>query len=457
MILKNHFAQFSHRFHFFVNKLIKWFCQGGHPMIQNKFSHKFQRKRNWTRYHEDIVLVEEIFHAFDEGMKLTEIQNQTDVSANILTRWKKKYMANKSYRPGQQYGVWRRRFTKEQEEAVADFIRIQYIIPGLVIKRKQLCSLLLELWKSLDPKRVNMNEPFSYHYVSDFCERNGLSFRNMRKKKRSEINQEEVNEFAKLYLNALMKYNSDDILNMDKTSWNYVFMRNQVLSIKGQEEVNAQLPDDYRRCFTVIATISRSGGKYPPVFIAQGKTNECHKQFGDMTSNPNKYEILHSNGGNTSESCMIEYLKLLRKWKGKDECVLLCDRYRSHITDAVKEEARKNKIELIFIPTSGTEKFQPLDIRVFGILKSIASSKFDDFLWDRFRGFTKSEAADLFLACWKKLPKEAILKAWTFEDISEPDDKSIDDETDNIFDENIISENEWEEEEDEDIITSDEF
>lgn len=415
---------------------------------------------HWTRYHEDTILVEEIFRAFDQGMKLKEIHEQTDVPANLLSRWRKKYKVNKSYRPGQQYGVWRRRFTPEQEQAVADFLKIQYIIPGIVVKRKHLCILLRELWKSFDlERRADINDSFSYHYVSDFCERNGLSFRRMRKKKRTEINQEEVSEFARLYLEVITKYHSDDILNMDETSWNYVFMRNQVLSIKGQEDVNAQLPDDYRKSFTVIATISRSGKKYPPVFIAQGTTNACHQQFSDIKTNSRKYEILHSKGGNTSESCMIEYLRLLRKWKGEDKCVLLCDRYRSHITKAVQEEAQKNNIELIFIPTSGTEKYQPLDIRVFGILKSIASSMFDDFLWDQSRGYSKSEAADMFLSCWRKLSKDAILKAWTFDGISEGnnEDSSDDDISDNISDETNDYQNNGNDDSDDDYSMSDDF
>ncbi|KAH0785409.1 DDE superfamily endonuclease containing protein [Histomonas meleagridis] len=117
---------------------------------------------------------------------------------------------------------------------------------------------------------------------------------------RMKISQEEVDEFANLYLNAIANYKDDDIIDMDETWWNYVSIRYQVLAQRGHGEVNAQLPDEYRKNLSVIVTISSSGKKYPPIFIAQGITNACHEQFGAMKSNLCKYEILHSKKGNTS-------------------------------------------------------------------------------------------------------------------------------------------------------------
>ncbi|KAH0805810.1 Mobile element protein [Histomonas meleagridis] len=116
----------------------------------------------------------------------------------------------------------------------------------------------------------------------------------MRKKKRSDLNEDEVAHFAKQYMKALLNTPPEYILNMDETPWNYVFRRGFVLAERGKEEVDAKLPDDYRKTFTVIATISRSGNKYPPLFLAKGTTNQCHKQFSQMVSSASKYELWHA-------------------------------------------------------------------------------------------------------------------------------------------------------------------
>ena len=54
-------------------------------------------------------------------------------------------------------------------------------------------------------------------------------------------------------------------------------------------------------------------------------------------------------------------------------------------------------IELIYVPISGTDKFQPMDKRIFGILKLCAASEFSQKAFETHEGYTKPEAADLFV------------------------------------------------------------
>ena len=168
-------------------------------------------------------------------------------------------------------------------------------------------KIIFDLSKSYDPdnrERVVHNF-ISYHFLDGFCKRNGLSFRCMRKKKRSDIDEEDVNRYAYEYSDAFAHVPWSHILNMDETSWHYVFCRGQVLSETGKEEVSAQLPDDYRQGFTAIATITADGKKLPPVFLATGKSEVCHKQFDGMRSKKDAYEIFHSPGGNTVDNQML--------------------------------------------------------------------------------------------------------------------------------------------------------
>jgi len=395
------------------------------------FSHKFDVKRNYTAYHKDQLLRSQIFEVFasrhPESYTLVEIQEKTNIPANILTKWRKRFMADKSYRPGCRFGHHKRRFTESEERAVADLIRMQYVIPGILVRRKQLKNMLFQIWRQFDLSNRSkvVRNFFSYHFVSNLCSRNNLSFRKLRKKRRGELKMEEVKEFSEEYVKLFTKYPPQRILNMDETPWNFVFHRGCVLAEIGADEV-AGLPGDIRDKFTVISTISADGGKFPPLFLAQGKTDVCHRQFNGMTSPEDSFRIFHSSGGNTDYFVMKYYLDLVHQSVGKNPCALILDRYASHTSDEIKACANDLGIHLVYIPTSGTEVYQPLDRKVFGVLKSMASSFFNDHVFANQTGFTKAQAADICVKCWNKLSPFLIKSVFDFGDFDEDEDDTLD-------------------------------
>ena len=382
------------------------------------FSHKFKHKRKYAKYYKDTKLVAEILTYFEshkhQSYKLTDLSLSSGIPVYQLSKWRTSWEKDSSFVPGKALGQHKRLFTEDQERNAADFIRVQFINTGVMMRRKHLKSILYTLWQSFDlekrsqlPKRLISN-----HFVKSFCKRNGFSFRRMRKKKRSDVNEEEVRHFLQEFAEAFSTYPWFRILNMDETSWNYVFLRGEVLAEKGKEDVNAQLPDDYRKSFTTIATIGADGTKYPPFFLAKGKTYASVRQFEGMKSADDQYHLHYSEGGNTDEKTMLFYLRKVTEWMNHEPCVLILDHYPSHETDAVKELATSLGIKLIYIPTSATEKYQPLDRRIFGAVKSMGSSYFDDFVFESKRGYTKPEAADLFIKCWSQVTVDLIQKAW---------------------------------------------
>ena len=79
----------------------------------------------------------------------------------------------------------------------------------------------------------------------------------------------------------------------------------------------------------------------------------------------------HSQSGCSTERVILEYLdKVADKVKGP--CCLIMDTCAAHRMESVKEKARALDIELVFVPPSCTDLVQPLDIKVFGALKSYA-------------------------------------------------------------------------------------
>ena len=116
-----------------------------------------------------------------------------------------------------------------QEKIVADFFSFQYIVLGIIVRRKHLREIVSDLWKTFDPEsRVRIaHNFFSYKFVNNFCKRNRFSFRRMRKKRLS-INIEEVAEYSREYSEVLAALPWSRVLNMDETPFNFVFLRGEV-------------------------------------------------------------------------------------------------------------------------------------------------------------------------------------------------------------------------------------
>ena len=406
----------------------------------------FKKLKKQQNYRKDKQLIEEVFHAFEyeseDGLDMNDLTRRSGIPRGRLYDWHKKWEKDNKYRPGKYYGKHKRLFTQEQEKAVADFLRIQYILPGVLARRKHVRRIIMDLWKSFNPdKAPRAKNVVSYHFLRDFCKRQKLSFRNIRKKKRSIIDPNEVKIYAEEYAEVFGTIPWNRILNVDETPLNYVTATHEILSECGTEEVNGQLPIEAKLNFTVIATIAANGDKMPPVFLAQGKTPQCLQQFADMeTSEP--YELLYSPGGFTNEAVMIQYLRLVKNWMHNENTILILDRYAAHKTDNVYTEAQNNNIRLVFIPTSATDIYQPLDRRIFGAIKSKYASKCDDFLFEHDTGLTKSQAADMFLTCWRELSRATVISAWELNEESDTDDSDYSFEDQSEFDDDEEEEEE---------------
>lgn len=385
--------------------------------MNSDFKYKLIVPRRYIKAYVNVKVVNEVLQAFrDKKLTLRAISDKSGVNYETIRNWYRNFKKDNNYVPGKKIGQHKRIFPPEVEENIADMIKIQFIHHHVMIKRKYLRLILYNAWQSLDPdnrSRLIDDRFISSKFIKLFCKRHRLSFRTMRKKKRSEINKKEVKNYSKEIYDALLNYKKELIFNMDETAWNFVYKRGEVLAEVGNEEVDAQLPDDIKKCFTVISTISASGDKYPPIFLATGTTNRCEKQFEGMQSDDNQYYINHGKAGKTTDEVMKFYLKIIhKKWAKKQKCVLVLDQYPSHISDSTKMAAIRYKIKLIFIPVSATDKYQPLDKYIFGIMKSQASSYFDEKAFQYQDAMTKPEAADLFIKLWNGLQMKHILKAW---------------------------------------------
>ena len=93
-------------------------------------------------------------------------------------------------------------------------------------------------------------------------------------------------------------------------------------------------------------------------------------------------------------------------WSDKQPCTLLLGCLKAHSTASVLKFAKDHFIELIFVPANGKSEYQPLDRRIFGILKSKLDSLSVSWI---FTGYERFEmiAKDL-VNIWTEISHENL-------------------------------------------------
>jgi hypothetical protein len=105
-------------------------------------------------------------------------------------------------------------------------------------------------------------------------------------------------------------------------------------------------------------------------------------------------------------------LGLHREVADGHSCILVLDVYPSHRTDLVFAAAEANDVELLFVPAGGTGRFQPLDRRVFGELKSRARAEVGLRLWRAGGADIDYETSvHILVTCWNAIPTNNIKNA----------------------------------------------
>lgn len=94
-----------------------------------------------------------------------------------------------------------------------------------------------------------------------------------------------------------------------------------------------------------------------------------------------------------------------RKFAKGKSCSLIIDQYPSHISEVTKANAKKYYIKLVYITVSKINKHQPLDMYIFGIMKSQATRKSYD------KAFNECE---LFISHLRCINKNSITQFHNF-------------------------------------------
>lgn len=205
-------------------------------------------------------------------------------------------------------------------------------------------------------------------WIYSFMIRNGLVFRKAHYERRGKINEDQIEIFLSELAAAIDEFGEQRVINIDETFLLNENLRKETIAVKGQKTVKIDKEKlNQKEGTTFIGAIALDPNKRIPLtLISKGKTEVCQRKYG----NKGKDLILHSKSGWSTSNLMKRYFRWLSEKMNKQPFALVLDIYKSHISEAVKKYAKKLKIKLIFVPACGTDTFQPLDHRIFAVLKS---------------------------------------------------------------------------------------
>lgn len=315
--------------------------------------------------------------------------------------------------------------------------------------------MAVDLYQSLDAEQVKRDRfSASHSWASRFMRDFHFSLRCGHSGRRGKIDPSFVARFIYKLRKARCNYSHDLIFNMDETCIHTSNPPRFTVANTGADSVPLGQNGIQKECFTCISTITYSGRMLAPWFIGKGTTQAATNCFTQEYKVPENVEIKlgFSPKGWTDSSLMIKYLEWLHEKADKKPCALVLDVFSAHRDQSVKDKANELNIELIFVPANGTSVYQPLDRKVFGVLKSklmrcweiARRRKRNSIVWNKKMAADKAEkilrnmnGTNLLKNAWKNIP-ELELDIYDEEPLPEVDeDENEDDlefENDYVYD-----------------------
>jgi hypothetical protein len=112
---------------------------------------------------------------------------------------------------------------------------------------------------------------------------------------------------------------------------------------------------------------------------------------------------------------MCRYFASLRREQFPEgRLVLMSDTYSAHRSCEVREIAQLWEIKLVFIPPGCTDKLQPLERRVFGVLKAYARQLWrEQYHKSQGRKTTRQMMAANVCEAWRRITEGLVQGAWS--------------------------------------------
>lgn len=375
-----------------TNKVVK--------MPQNKYFH----------YKDYKIVVDKALRYIDQNKKVSFISKELNIPYSTVRGWKKRYKHDPLYRP---YKRKRRNkyFTKEEDDILFDKVknqmtkqRFNYLSFLKILNENFLKSIFHIQNLTVVPK-------FNAQWIPNWRTSHKISLRKYHFRRRTLNDPLKSINYRDDVFNAIMRYGSKNVYNMDETSWGLVPHDDKVWAVTGSDEVIFDVSKNYpnKARFTAIATINANGDKMPLITVAKGKTVRCEKAFKNILG----HVVTHTTNGWSTESLMIAYLQWLSQISNGASICLVWDQFRAHCTQKVEDFAENLHIEIIKVPEGQTGTEQPLDRLIFGSMKKTADKIWNQKLMNNEKNlYTRETACQIMIDSWKSIKEKTIKKSW---------------------------------------------
>lgn len=339
--------------------------------------------------------------------------------SSTVRTWKAKIKNDPNYDIEKGYKRNRRAiFTESEEEAIADYIRTNILGTGQLFTDDDFRIIAFaayyeKYYDREDAPRFSCSKGFIY----DFKKRHRFSSRRGHLKRRPTVNDDELRMWKRKIRDIIKNNPGERVVNVDETAWFFYPRGLLTWATKGESNISISISGSDKDNITALCAITAAGTKLPMMLIAAGKTDYVESsQLGDI----GHHWSCHSESGWSTEETFVQYIQHIGEYFNNQEVHLLLDVYTAHRTDTVKETAHSYNIHLHFIPPGCTDLVQPLDVKVFGALKSKARALFRE----RYNGVmcprvTSRDAVQNLIKAWEGISTYIIEEAWEVYDINE--------------------------------------
>ena len=346
--------------------------------------------------------------------ELSIIALKTGFKLRTLYNWKEKLLKDREYDPlAKQKRMNSRIFSEIEEDGIAEFIWRQKLLPNKCFTDSDCVEILTQTYLEKHQNDENINYSFivSKGYIYYFKMRHGFVSKLCHLKRRPSINTAIIASFINDMENLFSNVSLHQIINIDETA---IFMAPKNLKIwhsRGRDDVIVPVKYNDKERITAACAVGANGRKFNIQFIAKGQTDQVlETQIGDVGPHLRSF----SQKGWTDASTFYAFLNYIKsEFDENEEVHIILDTFSAHKAEEIIDSAKELGLVLHFIPPGLTDLYQPLDVKIFAIIKAYLKHMLRTYLRDD-REMSKKEACKCMIAAWEKLPIDAVEESFDF-------------------------------------------
>lgn len=392
------------------------------PKINPKFG---PPKRDYSKKKKvDKVISQLVLHGLESIDKnknvITDLHKRYLIPVSTLYSWNRRLTFNPSWRPYNNrinHGTHNRIFTDKEEQSLANYIKENIINQHYHFTDRNFIYLANQAFQD-KYRNIETKKEFkiSHHFIQDFKKRNRISTRKAHFKRKDNVDPKDYKDFISEIKELIKQADTRDdivLVNADETAW-YILPQNvHTWATTGSENVIILTKDEEKANFTCMCSIT-SNYQALKLFLILDNKKVTNDEFENIENDSYPHSVNMSNSQWMTQKLFCEYLKFLRDQISADKTIhLLIDNAPSHKGQIIEDKAEELNIILHYIPPGCTDELQPLDIRIFGCLKSISGNKtLQEIHLNQLKPVGFSKAVKILIKSWNDVSIMARMEAW---------------------------------------------